>query len=257
MARPQARSDLRAVPDAAPALSIVLPALNEVENLAEAVDQIRDALDAAELAWELVVVDDGSTDGTGALADRLGAADPRVRVVSHGTNRGKGAALRSGFEAARAPIVGYTDADLPFDMEALARAYARLVDTEADMVAGYRTNRERYSLRRRVYSGTYNALVRALLGVPLDDVGFALKVMRRETFEAADLHSDGGFADVELIARAYRSGARIERVGVAFTPRQRGTSTMAGPASVAGIVRDMVRFRLGRLGPKAARRPVA
>ncbi|MEM6288899.1 MAG: glycosyltransferase family 2 protein, partial [Bacteroidota bacterium] len=183
-----------------------------------------------------------------AIAHRLGADDARVRAVQHDANRGKGAALRTGFAAARAPVVGYTDADLPFDMEALGRAYTRLVETGADMVAGYRTNRERYSLRRRIYSGTYNALVRALLGLPLDDVGFALKVMRREVFEAADLHSDGGFADVELIARAYRAGARIERVGVAFTPRVRGTSTMAGPASVAGIVRDMVRFRLGRLG---------
>ncbi|MEM1115765.1 MAG: glycosyltransferase family 2 protein [Bacteroidota bacterium] len=234
--------------DAAPALSIVLPAYNEAENLPEAVAQIRSALDAAGLDWELIAVDDGSADATGAIADRLGAEDARVRAVRHDMNRGKGAALRTGFAAARAPVVGYTDADLPFDMEALGRAYTRLVETGADMVAGYRTNRERYSLRRRIYSGTYNALVRALLGLPLDDVGFALKVMRREVFEAADLHSDGGFADVELIARAYRAGARIERVGVAFTPRVRGTSTMAGPASVAGIVRDMVRFRLGRLG---------
>lgn len=241
------------MPAAPPALSIVLPALNEAENLPEAVAQIRAALDAAAIAWETVVVDDGSTDGTGEIADRLGVEDGRVRVVRHAENRGKGAALRSGFAATRAPIVGYTDADLPFDMEALGRAYARLVESGADLVAGFRTNRERYSMRRRVYSGAYNALVRALLGLPLDDVGFALKVMRRETFEAADLHSDGGFADVELIARAYRAGARIERIGVAFTPRERGTSTMAGPASVAGIVRDMVRFRLGRLGPSPRR----
>lgn len=236
-----------------PALSIVVPALNEAENLPEAVARIRAALDAAGIAWEIVVVDDGSTDGTGEIADRLGAEDGRVRVVRHAENRGKGAALRSGFAATRAPVVGYTDADLPFDMEALGRAYARLVESGADLVAGFRTNRERYSMRRRVYSGAYNVLVRALLGLPLDDVGFALKVMRRETFEAADLHSDGGFADVELIARAYRAGARIERVGVAFTPRERGTSTMASPASVAGIVRDMVRFRLGRLGPSPRR----
>ena len=235
-----------------PAVALVLPAFNEVENLEEAVAQARGPLDALGAAWELVVVDDGSTDGTGPLADRLAAADPRVRAVHHAHNRGKGAALRTGVAATRAPVVAYTDADLPFDMEALARAHARLVETGADLVAGLRTNREEYSLRRRVLSGTYNALFRALLGVPLDDVGFALKVMRRETFERAGLQSDGGFVDAELMAWAHRAGLRIERVGVEFTPRVRGTSTMAEPASVAGILRDLVLFRLGRLRPARA-----
>ena len=192
-------------------------------------------------------MDDGSGDRTGALADEIAAADPRVTALRHPENRGKGAALRTGVAATVAPVVGYTDTDLPFDMEALGRAYARLVATGADLVAGVRVNRERYSARRRVVSGTYNALVRALLGLPLDDVGFALKMMRRETFDAARLRSDGGFVDVELMARTHRAGRRIERVGVEFTPRVRGTSTMAEPASVAGIMRDMVRFRLGRL----------
>ncbi|PAP77765.1 glycosyltransferase family 2 protein [Rubrivirga marina] len=238
-----------------PAVSLVLPAFNEVENLEDAVAQARGPLQDIDPAWELVIVDDGSDDGTGALADRIALADPHVRVVHHAENRGKGVALRSGVAAARAPVVAYTDADLPFDMEALGRAHARLVETGADLVAGLRTNREQYSLRRRVLSGTYNALFRALLGVPLDDVGFALKVMRRETFERADLQSDGGFIDAELMAWAHRSGLYIERVGVEFTPRVRGTSTMAEPASVAGILRDLMLFRLGRLRPRRAALP--
>ena len=236
---------------ARPAVSLVLPAYNEEENLAEAVAEAGAALARVDPSWEIVVVNDGSADATAAVADRLARERPgHVRAVHFAANRGKGAALKTGLRAARAPIVAFTDADLPFDMEALGRAHARLVETGADLVAGYRTNRERYSLKRRIYSGTYNALVRALLGLPYDDVGFALKLMRREVFERAEIQSDGGFADVELIARAHRAGARIERVGVAFTPRVRGTSTMASPASVAGIVWDMVRFRLGRLRPR-------
>lgn len=236
-----------------PAVSLVVPAFNEAENLAEAVAEAGAALARIDPAWEVVVVDDGSADATGAVADRLAREAPgHVRVVHHAANRGKGAALKTGLGAARAPVVAFTDADLPFDMEALGRAYDRLVETDADLVAGYRTNRERYSLKRRIYSGSYNALVRALLGLPYDDVGFALKLMRREVFETAAIQSDGGFADVELIARAHRAGFRIERVGVAFTPRTRGTSTMASPASVLGIVRDMVRFRLGLMGTRPA-----
>ncbi len=229
-----------------PAVSLVLPAFNEVENLAQAVAQASAALAEMAPAWELIVVDDGSTDGTGPLADRLAQADG-VRVVHHARNRGKGAALRTGVAASRAPVVGWTDADLPFDMEALGRAYARLGETGADLVAGVRTNRDEYSLQRRVLSGSYNGLFRVLLGVPLDDVGFALKLMRRTVFDRADVRSDGGFVDAELMAFAHRSGLHIERVGVAFTPRVHGTSTMAGPASVAGILRDLVLFRLGRL----------
>jgi len=229
-----------------PALSLVLPALDEVETLAEAVARARAALDTLDVPWEIVVVDDGSTDGTGPLADDLAAEDPRVRAVHHVDNRGKGAALKTGVEAARAPVVGWTDADLPFDMEAVARAYRRLVEAEADLVAGVRTNRDRYSFRRRVLSGTYNALVRRLLGLPLDDVGFALKMMRRDVFEAAAPRSDGGFVDAEVMTHAHRTGRSIERVGVTFTPRVLGTSNMAGPRSVAGILRDLVAYRFRR-----------
>lgn len=230
-----------------PALAIVLPAFDEADNLEQAVAEVVTALETLGADWEIAIVNDGSGDATGPLADVLAAGDARITAQHHPENRGKGAALRTGVAATTAPIVGYTDTDLPFDMEALARAYSRLVETGADLVAGVRVNRERYSLRRRVFSGTYNALVRALLGLPLDDVGFALKMMRRETFEAARLQSDGGFVDVELMARTHRAGRAIERIGVEFTPRVAGTSTMAGPASVAGIVWDMVRFRLGRL----------
>ena len=231
---------------AMPAVSLVLPAFDEAENLAAAVAQARDALDAVGDEWEILVVDDGSTDGTGPLADRLAGADPRVRALHHPENRGKGAALKTGVAAARAAVVGWTDADLPFDMEALERAYRRLDETGADLVAGVRTNRERYSLQRRVVSGGYNWLVRTLLGLPLDDVGFALKLMRREVFEQAAPESDGGFIDAEVMAYAYATGCSIERVGVEFTPRVAGTSTMATPASIAGILRDLVGFRLRR-----------
>ena len=242
-----------------PLVSLVLPAFNEAANLADAVAGAAAALDGLGRDWQIVVVDDGSTDGTGDLADQIAARDPRVVALRHPENRGKGAALKTGMALATAPVVGYTDTDLPFDMEALVRAYARLTETGADLVAGVRVNRERYSLRRRVVSGAYNTLVRAILGLPLDDLGFALKMMRRETFERAELESDGGFVCVELIAKTYAAGLQIERVGVEFTPRTRGTSTMAGPASVAGIVWDLVRYRLGlvragRLG-RAARTP--
>ena len=166
-----------------PAVALVLPALNEADNLAEAVAQATAALDRVDGGWELVIVDDGSTDGTAGLADRLAEADARVRAVHHPENRGKGVALRTGVAATTAPVVGWTDADLPFDMEALGRAVARLGETGADLVAGVRTNREEYSLRRRILSGGYNALVRTLLGVPMDDVARHLDTNRNALYK--------------------------------------------------------------------------
>ena len=236
-------------------IALVLPAFNEEENITEAVAEAASVLPSISPAWEVIVVNDGSSDATGAIADRLAEdyAD-HVHVVHHAQNRGKGAALRSGVSATTAPIVAYTDADLPFDMDALVKAHELLVETGADLVAGYRTNRERYSMQRRIYSGTYNFLVRSALGLPFDDVSFALKLMRREVFEEAALQSDGGFADVELLARVHAAGRRIERIGVAFSPRTRGESTMARPSSVLGIFRDLVlfRYRQGRRHQPAA-----
>ena len=229
-----------------PVVSLVLPAFNEVENLAEAVEQARAPLSQIAPAWEIVVVDDGSTDGTADLAQEIAAQDVRVRLVRHPINRGLGAAIRSGFDAARGDLLLYCDADLPFDMSALAEAHRILRRTGADLVTGFRTNRQVEGPLRHVQSVAYTRLVNALLGFPVRDVNFALKLMRREVYERAAPTSEGSFIDAELVARAREEGFRMVQFGVAYTPRTRGESTLARPAVVAGIVRDLARFRLGR-----------
>ena len=227
-------------------VSLVLPALNEVENLEEAVAQARGPLARVDPSWEIVVVDDGSTDGTGALAERLAAEDGRVRVVRHPENRGLGAAIRSGFGAARGALLVYADSDLPFDMAALVEARRVMEETGADLVTGYRTNREVEGPLRHVQSLVYTRLVNGLLGFPVRDVNFALKMMRREVAERARLTSDGSFIDAEIVARAREEGFRMAQFGVVYTPRVRGESTLARPGVIVGILRDLALFRLGR-----------
>ena len=229
-----------------PAVSLVLPAFNEEENLAEAVAEARGPLAAIDERWEIVVVNDGSSDGTAALADRLAEADPRVRVVHHDVNRGLGAAIRTGFGAARGDLLIYADSDLPFDMEALVEAHRILRQTGADLVTGYRKNREVEGRKRHLQSVVYTRLVNRLLGFPVRDVNFALKMLRREVYERAGLTSDGSFIDAELVARAREEGFRMVQFGVEYTPRTRGTSTLARPAVIAAILRDLVLFRLRR-----------
>ena len=229
-----------------PAVSLVLPALNEVENLEEAVAQARGPLAEIAEAWEIVVVDDGSTDGTGALAERLAAEDPRVRVVHHAENRGLGAAVRSGFAAARGALLIYADSDLPFDMAALVEAHRVMRETNADLVTGYRTNREVEGPLRHVQSVVYTRMINGLLGFPVRDVNFALKMLRREVAERARLTSDGSFIDAELVARAREEGFTMAQFGVTYTPRVRGEATLARPGVIVGILRDLAVFRLGR-----------
>ncbi|HYE57084.1 MAG TPA: glycosyltransferase family 2 protein [Rhodothermales bacterium] len=242
-----------------PSLSLVLPAYNEEENLVEAVQQAQPHLDAITPGWEIVVVNDGSTDATGALADGLALeSGGRIRVVHLTPNGGLGAALRAGFAAARGDVLVYCDSDLPFDMVALTRAHALLEETGADIVTGYRTNRETEGLRRHLYSAAYNALARTLFGLKVRDVNFSLKMFRRTVAEHIGLASRGSFIDVEFLARAHGARFRIAQLGVVYTPRTRGVSTLARPSVIVGILNEMQRYVRGRLepaGPLAASPP--
>ena len=244
------------MPDPRPRVSLVMPAYNEEDNLPLAVAQAREPLGAIAPAWEIVVVNDGSGDRTAAIADELAAADARVRAVHHPQNRGLGAAIATGFDAARGEVLIYCDADLPFEMSALPEAYAVLEREGADVVACYRLDREGDGPRRKLFTAVYNGITRLALGLRVRDVNCPLKVLRREVFEAEGLHSTGVFIDAELLARARRNGFRIVQYGVAYSPRAHGTSTLGRPSVIAKTLVDLARYRLGRLGPSPARTAV-
>jgi glycosyltransferase involved in cell wall biosynthesis len=163
----------------------------------------RELMDSGEVAdYELIVVNDASTDATARLADEAAAADPRVRVVHHPVNRKLGGSMKSGFAAATGDVIVYTDADLPFDMRELHKALRLLRQYEADVVSAYRFDRTDEGLVRVVYSAFYNLLVRVLFGVRIRDVNFAFKVCRGSIFRNISLKSEGSFIDAELIVRA-------------------------------------------------------
>jgi hypothetical protein len=139
-------------------------------------------------------------------------------------------------------------------MSALARAHALLEAEGADVVAGYRHDRGGEGLHRAIYSAVYNALIRAAFGLKVRDVNFSLKLVRREVFDLEGLHSTGSFIDAELLARAHLNGYRIAQMGVDYTARTRGTSTLSRPSVIVGILRELILFRAGRLGPKSPTR---
>jgi glycosyltransferase involved in cell wall biosynthesis len=200
-------------------VSVVLPAHNEEENLAEAVRQAMAAAEQVSRRQEIVVVDDGSQDATASTAVALAALDGRVRLVRHERNRGYGCAVRSGIAAARMEWVLLTDADLQFDLSQLTEFVPHTPD--AQLVVGYRAQRSD-PLMRRLNAAGWNAFVHMLFHVPVRDVDAAFKLIRRDALDGLDLVSTGAAIDTELLAKATGSGARIVELPVTHRPRVAG-----------------------------------
>lgn len=229
-------------------LSIFFPMWNEeeyiVRTVAAATEVCRTLVEAGEIGdYELLIVDDASTDGTAAIADGLAAADPHVRVVRHEVNRKLGGSIRTGLATVTGDLVLYTDADLPFDLTELMRAVRILRSYEADIVSAYRLDRTSEGLKRTVYSFVYNGLITAGFGVSLRDINFAFKLIRREVLDHVELKSEGSFIDAEFMIRASRMGFRIIQIGVDYFPRTRGVSTLSSPAVIGTILKEMRSLR--------------
>jgi glycosyltransferase involved in cell wall biosynthesis len=203
-------------------LSVVLPCFNEAPNVLAAVTEARRAAERSASHHEVIVVDDGSSDETLAIAEALAARDPRVRVIAHDGNRGYGAAVRSGIAASRGDWVLLTDGDLQFDLSELSR----FLDLSAghDLVAGYRLDRADPRWRR-LAAHAWNGLMRYSFGVGVGDVDCAFKLVRGPSVRALPLASDGAMISTELLVRGRRAGWQVAEVGVHHRPRVAGEPT--------------------------------
>lgn len=193
--------------------------------------------------YELIVVDDKSTDRTPEIADALAAADPHVRVVHHEVNRKLGGSIKTGFASARGDIVLYSDADLPFDFLEVPRALRILRLYNCDLVSAYRFDRTGEGYTRAIYTFFYNLLIRTMFGVKARDINFAFKLVRRNVLDAVELRSEGSFIDAELIIRALRSGFELQQFGVDYFPRTMGESTLSSPGVITTILKEMYTLR--------------
>jgi glycosyltransferase involved in cell wall biosynthesis len=234
-------------------LTVFLPAWNEEANLRQAVAAARetcdDLVEDGEIEdYEVLVIDDASTDATPVIARELADADKRIRVIRHEQNRKLGGCLKTGFGSARGDIILYTDADLPCDLAELRKACRLLRIYGADVVSAYRHDRTGEGTVRAVYSFVYNWLVRLLFGVWIRDVNFAFKLCRRSVFDHVCLASEGSFIDAELLVRCHLLGYRIIQFGVDYFPRWEGRSTLSSWPVVVKILREMA-----ALGPELKR----
>ncbi len=219
----------RSAPDSAAGsgvarLSLVLPAFNEEPGIVAAIEEADAVLTDIVEEHEILVVDDGSRDGTAQRVHEILADHPAVRLLSHPTNQGYGAALRTGFGAARLPLVAYTDADRQFDLHDLVSSLRALEGH--DMVTCYRRDRKD-SWLRCAYSRAFNRIARFLFGFRVRDCDCSLKVFRREALRAMNLRESGFLIDTEILASAHRLGLDMAEIGVTHRPRTAGVSTVS------------------------------
>ena len=180
-------------------LSLILPAYNEEASIDQAVAEADDALRQFGVVYEIVVVDDGSQDQTATILQQVMRDRPRVRLIRHDGNRGYGAALRTGFEAARGEHIAFTDADCQFHLADLALLIP--LSERYSVAVGYRVDRQD-SWLRRFYSRGYNFLAQILLGTSVRDIDCALKVFRREALATILPQTSGFFVNTEMLTRA-------------------------------------------------------
>ena len=222
-----------------PSLSLVIPMFNEEETIEHALACGIAACERHCGSFEIIVVDDASTDRSAALVAAAAARDPRIRLLRHDVNRRLGATLRTGFAAVTKDLALYMDADLPFDPDEIGRAIRALDVSRADMIAGYRYDRTIEGPWRTFQSYLYNFLVGVLFGWPHRDVNFSFKLLRREVLEAVELRAEGSLIDAELLVKAKNLGFVVQQLGLDYFPRTRGRSTLGSPAIVAKILREL------------------
>ena len=205
-------------------ISVFFPCFNEQDNIDALVTKTVKVLQTVTPDFEVLIVNDGSSDDTGNRADVLAKTHSEVRVIHHDTNLGYGAALQSGFRKAQKDLIFYTDGDGQFDIAEMPALLDLIQD--CDIVSCYRLNRQD-PLNRKINGWCWTRLVCFVFGLHLRDIDCAFKLFKREVFDNMPLCSTGALIDTEVMARATRKGCRIQQKGVQHYPRTAGMQTGA------------------------------
>ena len=221
-----------------------MPAYNEAENISAMVEDVIQVMDVLTDDYEVIVVDDGSRDGTADVVRALAQQYAQVRLVQHEVNQGYGAAVFSGLVSATKDLVFFTDSDRQFDLREIERLLAHI--DAYDLVIGYRAPR-RDSFMRLVNAWGWKTLVNLLFGYTARDIDCAFKLMRREVIERIkdEVASRGATFSAEFLVRAKRVGFRICEVPIrGHRPRVAGSPTGARPDVIIRAFRELIRFRM-------------
>jgi len=220
-------------------ISVFFPCYNEQDNVTRTTERAIAVLEKLNADYEAIIVDDGSKDATGQIADKIAARNKRVRVVHHPTNLGYGAALQSGFRLAAKELVFYTDGDGQFDMGEMPPLLPLI--KQYDIVSCYRLNRQD-NMIRKINAWCWTKLVCFLFRMKIRDIDCAFKLYKREIFDNIKMVSTGALIDTEILALATRKGYTVTQRGVHHYPRTAGTQTGAKLGVIIRAFRELFKL---------------
>jgi len=221
-------------------ISVFFPCYNEQDNITRVVEQALTVLEKVGIDFEIIIVDDGSSDSTGRIADQYAGKNGRIKVVHHRTNLGYGAALQSGFKAATKELVFYTDGDGQFDISEMPPLLPLM--EKYDIVSCYRLNRQD-NLIRKINAWCWTKLVCLLFSMKIRDIDCAFKLYKRQIFDNIKVSSMGALVDAEILARAARKGYCITQKGVHHYPRTAGVQTGANLRVILRAFKELFKLR--------------
>jgi glycosyltransferase involved in cell wall biosynthesis len=221
-------------------LTVFFPCYNEEANVERTTEAALNACRRLADDYEIIIVNDGSRDRTGEIAERLAWQHEEVRAVHNNPNLGYGGALQRGYREATKQWVFYTDGDGQFDFEEIDKLLPLLGHYEA--VSAYRLDRQD-PLIRRINAFCWTVLVNLVFGMRFRDIDCAFKIFPRELFEQIEMKSMGALIDAEILARATRLGYRIGQVGVHHYPRAEGEQTGANLKVILRAFKELFRLR--------------
>ncbi len=220
-------------------ISIVLPAYNEEDNIVKTIDQARIVSRDLKITYEIIVVNDGSTDMTSQRVREMMADDPMILLVEHTANRGYGAALKSGLRMASHSLIFFTDSDLQFDISELGKLL-NWIDRHP-IVIGFREERKDHVVRR-VMAWGWGVLIRQLFHLNIRDIDCAFKLFRRQVFDEISIDSIGAFVNSEILIRAQKKGFYIKEIPVAHFPRRIGIPSGAKPRIILRAFKELLKL---------------
>jgi len=207
-------------------LSVFLPTYNEEGNIQEVIQNTIEAANLNAEKWELIIVDDGSSDSTNEIVNRIVNSNNNVRIIRHEKNSGYGASLKTGFYSSKYDWISFIDSDGQFNFKEISKFIEKQQETGADMVIGF-YNKRKVSFAKVITSKIWEALVYILFGLKVRDIDCGFKLVSRKVIEGiAHLESSrGAFISSELLIKAKKKGFKIAETAVTHYPRTKGRGT--------------------------------
>jgi len=223
-------------------ISFVLPMFNEKDNIETTVGKLQNLAGELTDDYELVVVDDASTDGCSDIAEKMAVEDKRIKLFRLKENSKFGGAFAAGFKNSTKHVIVYTDSDMPVSRDDILKSFPLI--EEYDIVTGCSKIRKGDSLRRKAISGVYNLLVQTLFGLNVKDINSGYKIVRRDLIKDLRFFSKSPFVDVELFIHAKRKGGRIKQFPVIFNSREGGISHISHMSFILATFIDMIKVKV-------------